>query len=309
MRIEQLEHFISICEEGTFIKASDKLHMAQQTLSNSIKNLEATLNTQLFIRSNKGVELTYKGEIAYKYFKEIMTTYNAFIDEISDSNDNSEEITVKISSIPFIALNQIPEFQCAMLLGHPNINLSIQSDELYNIVNAVENDLVDVGLISGQYLADELLLPQIDDTCNILPLREWQLYVWVGENCSLYKKNSIHISTISKYPILLFEQRQTTLKEGTLSLFLDTDNLSVKSYTNIRTIANLVESTSHLFFDWHNNDYGLDYQMYFAGKKAKAIPVVLDEPISMKSLAIYKDSYKNHPSFHDVITLLKATSK
>lgn len=308
MRIEQLEHFIAICEEGTFIKASDKLHMAQQTLSNSIKNLESTLNTQLFIRSNKGVELTYKGEIAYKYFKEIMTTYNSFIDEISETANTSEEMTVKISSIPFITLNHIPEFQCAMLLGHPNITLSIQTEEMDDVIHSVENNLADIGLIAGQYLANELMNPKLDASCNILPLREWQLYVWVGEHCSLYKKNSIHISTISKYPVLLYEPRQATLKEHTLDIFLD-DDLTVKSYDNIRTIANLVESTSQLLFDWHNSDYGLDYQMYFTGKKAKAIPVVLDEPISMKSLAIYKDSYKNHPSFHDVITLLKATSK
>lgn len=308
MRIEQLEHFIAICEEGTFIKASDKLHMAQQTLSNSIKNLESTLNTQLFIRSNKGVELTYKGEIAYKYFKEIMTTYTAFIDEISESTEIADEINVRISAIPFITLNHIPEFQCAMLLGHPNINLSIQSEEIDTVPQSVENNSADIGLLSGQYLADELIFPKLDNTLNILPLREWQLYVWVGENCSLYKKNSIHISTISKYPVLLYEPRQTKLIKNTLDTFLD-EELSIKQYDNIRTIANLVESTSQLFFDWHNEDYGLDYQIYFAGKKAKAIPVVLDEPITMKSLAIYKDEYKTHPSFHDVITLLKSTSK
>ncbi|MBQ3510368.1 MAG: LysR family transcriptional regulator [Peptococcaceae bacterium] len=308
MRIEQLEHFIAICEEGTFIKASDKLHMAQQTLSNSIKNLESTLNTQLFIRSNKGVELTYKGEIAYKYFKEIMMTYTAFINEISESTEIADEINVRISSIPFIALNHIPEFQCAMLLGHPNINLSIQSEEIENIPHSVENNSVDIGLLVGQYLADELIFPKLDGALNILPLREWQLYVWVGENCSLYKKNSIHISTISKYPVLLYEPRQEKLIKNTLDTFLD-DELSIKQYDNIRTIANLVESTSQLFFDWHNSDYGLDYQIYFAGKKAKAIPVVLDEPITMKSLAIYKDAYKVHPSFHDVIALLKSTSK
>lgn len=308
VRIEQLEHFITICEEKTFIKASDKLHIAQQTLSNSIKNLESTLNAQLFIRSNKGVELTYKGEVAYKYFKEIIATYQTFINEINDSVSDAAETSVTIATVPSIELNLVPEFQCAMLLKHPHITLNIVSGELQDVLDAVASNTADIGLAAGQYIADKLDYPQIDLSWNNLYLREWQLYVWVGEHCSLYRKTSIHISTIEKYPVLLYSPRQESLRESLFNHYLNAD-LTITPYSNIKTIANLVESTSHLFFDWHCEAYGLDYQMYFADKKAKAIPVVLDEPITLKNFAVYKDAYKQHPSYCAVIEALQATSK
>lgn len=308
MRIEQLEQFITICEEKAFIKASDKLHIAPQTLSNSIKNLESTVNAQLFIRSNKGLELTYKGEIAYKYFKEIITTYKKFMKEIDDSIGEIAATSVTVAAIPSIELNLIPEFQCAMLLGQPNIQLNVLSGELEEVLELVENNVADIGLAAGQYNANGLIYPQIDPSWNILILREWQLYVWVGEHCSLYRKTSIHISTVEKFPILLYVPRQETLLDNTINQFFDSA-LTIRPYTNIKTIANLVESTSQLFFDWHCDAYGLDYQLYFTDKKAKAIPVVLDEPITLRNFAVYQDSYKQHPSYQAVIESLKATSK
>lgn len=307
MRIEQLEHFITICEEKTFSKASEKLHIAQQTLSNSIKNLESTLNAQLFIRSNKGVELTYKGELAYQYFKDIMTTYGTFLEKINDSSAGACETSVTIATIPSIELNLIPEFQCAMLFAHPNITLNIVSGELQEVLDAVADDTADIGLAAGQYDADGLF-PSIDPAWNTLNLRQWQLYVWVGEHCSLYRKTSVHVSTVEKYPLLLYTPRQESLKETLFDKFMSSE-LTIKRYSNIKTIANLVESTSNLFFDWHCEAYGLDYQLYFTGKKAKAIPVILDEPITLRNLAVYKDAYKQHPSYQAVIEALQATSK
>ena len=118
----------------------------------------------------------------------------------------------------------------------------------------------------------------------------------------------MHVSTVEKYPILLYSPRQESLKETLFDKFMSSD-LTIKRYGNIKTIANLVASTSNLFFDWHCEAYGLDYQLYFTGKKAKAIPVILDEPITLRNLAVYKDAYKQHPSYQAVIEALQATSK
>ena len=309
MRIEQLEHFLSICEEKTFAKASERLHIAPQTLSNSIKNLESTLNAQLFIRNKKGVELTYKGELAQKYFTEIMQSYHAFLGEINDTPKVQTQLEIKLGVVYTVEFNLLPELQCAMMLTHPHIALEIISKPILDVIEDVQNDSIDIGIVAGRYTNDVLMLPQIPTPAiNIVPLREWSLYVWVGENCSLSKKSHIHISTIEQYPILIYSKTQDTFKNDFLHSYLGKE-FRIQAHDNIKTISRLVESTSNLFFDWHCDNYGLDYELYFKDKKVKAIPVILDETIKLKTIAIFKDTFKQHPAYQDFMNTLKSTSK
>ena len=57
--------FLCVAEEKNLTKASSKMYVSQPAISNSIKELEASLGCELFIRKNKGVELTPYGEKLY----------------------------------------------------------------------------------------------------------------------------------------------------------------------------------------------------------------------------------------------------
>ena len=75
MRSEQLEYFIEIVKCKSMNLASEEFHVSQQTLSNSVKNLEQELGVQLLQRSYVGVTLTKEGEsfleIAKNFLKSI----------------------------------------------------------------------------------------------------------------------------------------------------------------------------------------------------------------------------------------------
>jgi len=58
----QLEYFIAIVEHGSFTAASQALRIAQPSLSQAIKALEADLDVQLFTRARSGSHLTNAGE-------------------------------------------------------------------------------------------------------------------------------------------------------------------------------------------------------------------------------------------------------
>ena len=61
MKLEQLEYAVEIANTQSISKAAENLLLSQPGLSASIKQLEYELGTELFIRSNKGVELTPAG--------------------------------------------------------------------------------------------------------------------------------------------------------------------------------------------------------------------------------------------------------
>ncbi len=61
--------FLSVAENKSISKAAVQLYISQPAVSITIKKLEENLNTTLFIRKPKGVELTEKGKLLYDSVK------------------------------------------------------------------------------------------------------------------------------------------------------------------------------------------------------------------------------------------------
>jgi DNA-binding transcriptional LysR family regulator len=57
----KLEHFVAVAETLNFTRAAHKLHVAQPSLSQSIKQLERELKVPLFLRLPSGLQLTEAG--------------------------------------------------------------------------------------------------------------------------------------------------------------------------------------------------------------------------------------------------------
>src|SRR5881392_1237348 len=62
MNLRQLEYFVVIAEEGSFTRASERLLVAQPSLSQQIGALEAELGGPLLERLPRGVRLTMAGQ-------------------------------------------------------------------------------------------------------------------------------------------------------------------------------------------------------------------------------------------------------
>jgi DNA-binding transcriptional LysR family regulator len=61
VNLRQLEYFLAIVETGSFTAAAERSHVAQPSLSQQIKTLEAELGGELFERQSRGVRLTAAG--------------------------------------------------------------------------------------------------------------------------------------------------------------------------------------------------------------------------------------------------------
>src|SRR3954466_5643182 len=61
MTLQQLQYFLATIEHGSFSAAAEALHMAQPSLSEQVRRLEAELGVDLFARVGRGLALTEAG--------------------------------------------------------------------------------------------------------------------------------------------------------------------------------------------------------------------------------------------------------
>lgn len=72
MRLRQIEYFVAVCDAGSFTAAAARLLVAQPSLSQQVRALEAELGATLIERSRHGIELTDAGRVFLDEVKAIL---------------------------------------------------------------------------------------------------------------------------------------------------------------------------------------------------------------------------------------------
>ena len=58
-----MRYVVAVAKEHSFSRAAESLHVAQQAVSQQVRQVELSLGVQLFERSNRGVTITPGGEV------------------------------------------------------------------------------------------------------------------------------------------------------------------------------------------------------------------------------------------------------
>ncbi len=72
MDFQQLQYFIAVVEEGSVSAASRRVLVAQPALTRQIRLLEESLESRLFTRHARGMQLTMAGKVLYEEAQELL---------------------------------------------------------------------------------------------------------------------------------------------------------------------------------------------------------------------------------------------
>ena len=82
MELKHLRYLIAVSEETTFVRAADRLRLAQPALSRQIRKFEQEIGDEVFERGRTGVTLTPAGEICLRVARDV-------IDRVAKATDRA----------------------------------------------------------------------------------------------------------------------------------------------------------------------------------------------------------------------------
>lgn len=146
MDLFQLTYFIEVAHKKSFTKASKSLHISQPSISKGIKALEEHWNVQLFDRKGKNIELTEMGAYLLPKIENLVKNFNQLNEEMeSPQLLNAGKLAIGIPpTVGFFISPFIKQF----IATYPNIKLELREVGSYDVVSAIDNGLIQAGIVA-----------------------------------------------------------------------------------------------------------------------------------------------------------------
>jgi LysR family hydrogen peroxide-inducible transcriptional activator len=234
MEIHQLRYFIAVADEGNFSRAAAKVRVAQPSLSQQIRKLEAEVGQPLFDRLPRSVVLTEAGRCLIDYARQILAS-------IGDARRCVDELKgevagrVAVGAIPTIAPYVLPELVVTFQDHYPEVTLEVVEDVTEGITRRIEVGELDVALAS---------------TCRPSPTLHRQslgtepLLALVSEEHPLAKKDRVAFDDLKSQRFLLLHDMHCLSQQ--VNHLLESRRLRPEialAGSQLSTIANMVAAS------------------------------------------------------------------
>lgn len=241
MYLEQLNYFIEVAKTKSMSAAGHNLHVTQQNISKSIKQLEAELGIQLFLRTPHGIFLTDIGKSVYIDALEILTQINTFKTKYTSNNlVQNKKCSLNILTIyglehlqlelTKLIMSQFIDYDFNIYETDPTIVKERLLDKRHNIVILETDDLNDI------------YTKELTETYYAFLLKEDKLRLHVSKLSPIAEQNNVSLNALKYLPLIAY------CSEGTTPYFFEVlEKRDVKlnaafTVNNILTAYNYLES-------------------------------------------------------------------
>ena len=238
--LELYRVFYVVAKNRHMTKASEELHISQPAISQSIKKLENQLGGSLFLRSNKGMELTEEGKMFYEYIKGALELINNAENEFTSFKDLSKgEIKIGCSTTltKLILIDVIKKFHDE----YPNININITNGLTYNLINNLKLGKLDFVIFNESNVKETNLNLQ-----QIKKLKQGFIY-----NPKFYDDKVTDFKDLNNVPLILQKEESNSRK------LLD----YIALQHNVKLIPSMEVASQELITEFVNIGLGIGFTM------------------------------------------------
>ena len=145
LELRHLRYFLAVAEAGRFSRGADRLGIAQPSVSQQMRDLEAGLRVSLFQRRGKRILLTSAGLIFQEHARAILRQLENFLQEVS-SEPGQLRGSLHVGVVPVLNVALMPDLLGKFAAKHPGFSLTVEEISSTEIETAVEEGRMDVGL-------------------------------------------------------------------------------------------------------------------------------------------------------------------
>ena len=218
----QFEVFFEVAKNLSFSKAAQALFVSQPAVSKHIKQLEGNFKISLFERRGNTIALTPSGKILYQHMAKAKAIQKQMEFEMSSLHSEWDSRGfLNLGASTTVSLYIIPKILSAFHQKHPHIQIQLVNRNSQNILKALLEGEIDVGIIEGQ---------------NRLSTATYQYFtqdniIAVCSTQSPYASQKVAVQDLKNIPLALRERGSGTLAALVKALSqkdIKTSDLNVK---------------------------------------------------------------------------------
>ena len=179
--LTQLEYIVAVDTYRHFGQAAESCFITQPTLSMQIKKLEEDLEIIIFDRSKHPLLPTDVGQRIIDQAR-IVLKNSEEINNIVKDHKNQVSGMIRIGIIPTMAPYLLPVFIGNYKKKYPNIFIKVVEETTSNIINLLNKDLIDVGILAT---------PLKEEKINEKPVFYEEMLIYANPSHQLHKQAEI----------------------------------------------------------------------------------------------------------------------
>jgi DNA-binding transcriptional LysR family regulator len=197
--LASLRFFVSVAEEGNIAHTAAREHIAASAISKRLQELETELDTPLFRRHQKGVELTPAGEALLIHARNVFAVLNRMRDEMGEYGRGTRG-HVRVSANTSSIVQFLPETLKRFVSLYPHVKIQLHEEVSEVTVRMVRDGVVDLGLIASFVPAEGL---------DLVPFRTDRVCVLVRNDHPLASRESVWFEETFPYDHVGLEERSS----------------------------------------------------------------------------------------------------
>jgi len=193
IKLHLLRQAHALKAHGSFSRAAAALNLSQPALSQGIKELEAQVGLQLFVRSRSGPELTDFGRVFMQHAEELVSGAADLEREVALAKGLATgELSVGAGA--YVMTTLVPSCAPVFVAAHPGVRLRILMDSPSEVARLVRTRALDLGVAEASVL-------EKDDNLEIVArLAPMAGYVVVRAGHPLTAKKQVSLADVLDFP-------------------------------------------------------------------------------------------------------------
>jgi DNA-binding transcriptional LysR family regulator len=143
----QLRTFVAVAEERHMTRAAERLHLSRSAASTHIRAVEQRLGTDLFVRTNRSLELTHAGAMMLREAQKLLhqaAQFGSYARALRGKVDGN--LVVGANSDPLTS--RIGQVIAALRGQHPLLSVDLRARHSAGALQGLRNGELDVALLT-----------------------------------------------------------------------------------------------------------------------------------------------------------------